>query len=259
MYTNIQNTILQRYKKNARDLPRRKTTDPYHILVSEIMLQQTQVDRVIPKYIAFLKKFPSCKVLAQASKQDLLSMRSGLWYNTRALNLQKAAQKIIQEYNDHIPTTKEALVKLPWIWPYTAGAICAFSCNQDVSVIDINIKRVLIHLLKLDPNIPAKELEQIVYDILPKGKSRIRYNALMDYGALVLTSKKTGIKSPKQSTFQGSARQVRWNIIKHITKNGKLSIAEAQELYPHEDFEKIIQKMQQQNIIHIYKDNISLE
>ncbi len=167
-YQKIQKTILDRYKINARVLPRRQTTDPYQIMVSEIMLQQTQVDRVIPKYLNFLELFPTLQSLADADKTKLLTARSGLGYNSRALNLQKAAQAIVHEHKNIFPQTKDELIKLPGIGPYTAGAICAFAYNQDVTVIDINIKRVLIHLLHLDSNINPKDLEKIVADILPR-------------------------------------------------------------------------------------------
>lgn len=257
-YQKIQHTILDRYAHNARDLPRRQTTDPYQIMVSEIMLQQTQVDRVIPKYLHFLKLFPDSTSLASADKTKLLTARSGLGYNTRALNLQKAAQTIVHQHKNIFPQTKDELIKLPGIGPYTAGAICAFAYNQDVTVIDINIKRVLIHLLQLDPAISSKDLEKIVADILPRGQSRTRYNALMDYGALVLTSKKTGIKSPTQSKFQGSARQVRGNLIKHLTKFGSIKLKDAQQKFHHEKFEEIIAKMQREWTIAIRNQIISL-
>lgn len=168
VYTKIQNTIFTWYQTHVRSLPRRETTDPYQIMVSEIMLQQTQVDRVIPKYLHFLELFPDIQSLAKADKTKLLTARSGLGYNSRALNLQKTAQFIVNEHKNIFPQTKEELIKLPGIGPYTAGAICAFAYNQDVTVIDINIKRVLIHLLKLDPEINPKDLEKIVADILPK-------------------------------------------------------------------------------------------
>jgi A/G-specific adenine glycosylase len=257
-YQKIQKIILDRYQHNARSLPRRQTIDPYQIMVSEIMLQQTQVDRVIPKYLHFLELFPTLQSLADADKTTLLTARSGLGYNSRAINLQKAAQVIVKEYKNTFPQTKEELIKLPGIGPYTAGAICAFAYNQDVTVIDINIKRVLIHLLHLDPNISPKDLEKIVAAILPTWQSRTRYNALMDYGALVLTSKKTGIRSPAQSKFQGSARQVRGNLIKHLTKFSPIAVDEAKKKFYHSDFDKIIEKMKQQGIIHVINHTISL-
>lgn len=257
-YKNIQDMILDRYRQNARSLPWRQTIDPYKIMVSEIMLQQTQVDRVIPKYLHFLELFPDLQSLAQADKTTLLTARSGLGYNSRALNLQKTAQTIIHQYKGIFRQTKDELIKLPGIGPYTAGAVCAFAYNQDVTVIDINIKRVLIHLLKLDPQITTKDLEKIVADILPKGQSRIWYNALMDYGAMVLTSRKTGIKSSTQSKFQGSARQVRGNLIKHLTKFGPIKIQDAKKKFAHDEFDSIITKMEKQGIINVNNNIISL-
>lgn len=239
----FQQTVLDRYAQHKRDLPRRQTINPYEIWVSEIMLQQTQVDRVIPKYLHFLQLFPTIQTLAQGDKSQLLTARSGLGYNSRALNLQKAAQIIMHEYGGTVPNTIEQLKKLPGIWPYTAGAICAFAFNQEVPVVDINIKRVLIHTFGLHETISSKELETIALQCIPKGKSCERYNALMDYGSSVLTSKKTGIKSAKQSTFQWSQRQVRGNIIKYLTKHGKLSASEAKKIFPHDDFDVILEKM----------------
>ncbi len=239
----FQQTVLDRYAQHKRDLPWRKTINPYYIRVSEIMLQQTQVDRVIPKYLNFLELFPTLETLAHADKTTLLTARSGLGYNSRALNLQKAAQTIITDHQWIVPNTVEQLKKLPWIWPYTAGAICAFAFNKEVSVVDINIKRVLIHTFGLDENINSKDLESIALQCVPKGKSCERHNALMDYGSSVLTSKKTGIKSVKQSTFQWSKRQVRGSIIKHLTKYGKLHIDEAKKLFAHEYFDEILEKM----------------
>lgn len=219
------------------------------------MLQQTQVDRVIPKYLHFLELFPTVQALANADKTALLTARSGLGYNSRALNLQKAAQLIITDHQWTVPNTIEQLKKLPGIWPYTAGAVCAFAFNQEVPVVDINIKRVLIHTFGLDENISTKELEIIALQCVPVGKSCEWHNALMDYGSSVLHSKATGIRSAKQSTFQWSARQVRGNIIKHLTKHGKLSISEAKTLFPHDDFDVILEKMIGQKIV-IMQDNM---
>lgn len=111
----FQQTILDRYAQHRRDLPRRQTTNPYHIRISEIMLQQTQVDRVIPKYLNFLELFPTLQKLAHTDKPALLTARSGLGYNSRALNLQKAAQLIMNEYGGIVPNTVDQLKNLPGI------------------------------------------------------------------------------------------------------------------------------------------------
>ena len=254
----FQQQVLDRYAQHRRDLPWRKTTDPYQIRISEIMLQQTQVDRVIPKYLDFLTLFPTVDALAHADKQQLLAAWSGLGYNSRVLNLQKAAQTIISDYQWIVPNTLDQLKKLPWIWPYTAGAICAFAFNKEVPVVDINIKRVLIHTFGLDENILPKDLEAIALQCVPKGRSCEWHNALMDYGSSVLHSKATGIRSAKQSTFQWSTRQVRGNIIKHLTKHGSISIQEARNKFPHKDFDGILEKMVDQWLITINNQTILL-
>ncbi len=222
----LQTKILSRYETNARDLPWRRTTDPYKILVSEIMSQQTQVERVKTKYKARLEKFPTVEDLAQASQITILEMWSGLGYNRRGLNLWKAGIQISNKRSEikdkkYFPHTEEDLLALTGVGYYTAHAVMAFAYNAEVPVLDINIKRVIITELGLDPTLSDKELREVAKTLIPAGKSRERHNALMDYGALVLTSKKTGIRSAPQSQFVGSTRRVRGNTIKYLIKNKK--------------------------------------
>jgi len=249
----FQQKILSFYKKNKRNLPWRKTTNPYHILISEIMLQQTQVDRVIPYYEKFIKAFPTVEVLAKADKTLLLENWSGLGYNSRVLRLQKCAQ-ILAERNQEIPKNEEFLLQLPGIGPYTANAILAFAFNKPVPVIDTNIRRVLIHELNIPENITLQELQIIAQQCIPKNKSREWHNALMDYGAMNATVKKTGIESlSKQSKFLGSTRWVRGQIIKHLLKNKILEIVylkqKLKEKYSSQKINEIIEKMEKENII----------
>ena len=247
--THLQHTIRERYADHQRILPWRQTTDPYKILVSEIMLQQTQVDRVIPKYHARLEKWPTVKDLAWATQADILTAWSGLGYNRRALNLYKAAQKIVHDYHGQILPDEKVLLWLPGVGLYTAHAILAFAYNLEVPVLDINIKRVLIHNFDLDPKMSDKELRTIALACVPIGRSRDRHNALMDYGSLVLHSKKTGIRSAPQSTFQWSRRQVRGNVLKYLIKHGKADKKTLQELFPHEERDHILQAMLDEKII----------
>ena len=158
----LQNTILSRYYKEWRKLPRRETQDPYAIHISEVMSQQTQVDRVIPYRKKWMKDIPDYKALANLPKIELLSYRSWLWFNSRAIRLQDCAKEVIEKYNWKLPQNKEVLLTLPWIWPYTASAICSFAWNLPEPVIDTNIRRVLIFLLKLPEDISYKELEEIL-------------------------------------------------------------------------------------------------
>lgn len=247
--------ILERYKDNARDLPWRRTNDPYKILVSEVMSQQTQVERVKPKYAAWLKAFPTLEDAASASQSHILTLRSGLGYNRRGLNLWKALKQISQtrkELKDkkYFPQTEKDLLVLPGVGLYTAHAVLAFAYNQPVPVLDINIRRVLVTELQLDPSITDKELRALAEGLIrPGGSSRDRHNALMDYGALILTSKKTGIRSAPQSQFVGSRRRVRGSLLKLLIKSSEILITQAKKQYPHEEFDIIVSGMVKEGLI----------
>jgi A/G-specific adenine glycosylase len=162
----FQQKILSRYQIHKRDLPRRDTFDPYKVLVSETMLQQTQVDRVIPKFLAWMETLPTLRDLAAVEKHTLLSLWSGLGFNSRAIRLQQAAKIIVDSSNvlsnpppqavplpyqgghlDGFPTNREEWMALPGIGPYTSAAILAFAFNQEVPVVDTNIRRVLMREL----------------------------------------------------------------------------------------------------------------
>jgi len=270
----IQQNILSRYAKNGRKLPRRQTKDPYAIHISEVMLQQTQVDRTIPYFHKRMKDFPDYQSLANVSKIDLLSHRSGLGFNSRALRLQQCAKQIIQNsecriknllvfrnwkleienWTYELDDLRTELQKLPWIGPYTSAAIMAFAWNLPVPVIDTNIRRVLIFLFQLSETITAKVLEEFATKIIPPWKSRDRHNALMDQWALLLTARKTKIKPlSKQSKFEGSDRQVRWWTIKQLIKNWELKIENVQEEFPRKDVKEIVKGLQKEWLIKVSK------
>src|SRR5947209_3644935 len=135
--------ILDWYDMHRRDLPWRGDPDPYHVLVSDVMLQQTQVDRVIPKYLAFLARFPTLQTLASASTADVLRAWQGLGYNRRALNLKRTAEAVVREHSGKLPRTVEELEKLPGIGRYTARAVACFAFGVQVAVVDTNVRRVL--------------------------------------------------------------------------------------------------------------------
>jgi A/G-specific adenine glycosylase len=223
--TRFKNLIYTFYTKNKRSFPWRETTDPYRVLVSEIMLQQTQTDRVIPKYQAWLKNFPNFKNLAKANLQDVLKLWQGLGYNRRALALKRTSEVVTEKYNGTFPKTYEEILELPGIGPYTAGAILAFAFNIPHPIIETNIRNVFIHhfddlntshkLLapkgaalrrasresrvslvrtSLFPShtspskhgmIHDKEILELVTKTLDKENPRDWYYALMDYGAML--------------------------------------------------------------------------
>ena len=221
----LQQKILSWYKSNKRDLPWRKTTDPYKIMVSEIMLQQTQVDRVIPKYTAFLKKFPTVQALAKAKTGEVLALWSGLGYNSRAIRLQEAAKLLVKRYQWKFPKSRDALLDLPGIGPYTANAILSFAFNLSYPCIDTNIRRIILHELQLPEDTSAEKLYDLAEQLIPEGKSCDWHNALMDYGSSVLTARKTGIKPlTTQSKFLHSRRWYRGQIMKVLVKEKKVSL-----------------------------------
>ena len=217
------------WNENRREFPWRETTDPYQIMVSEVMLQQTQANRVVAKFTKFIEMFPTAEKLASASKSDLLSLWSGLGYNRRALWLQEAANKIIEV--GEFPKTPEKLAELKGIGPYTARSILIFAFNQDIATVDTNIRRILIAEKFANEGTSEKKLFEIASKLVPEGRSRDWHNALMDYGATVLTSRKTGIKpTSKQSSFKDSSREKRGKILKFILEHKEASLADLEKL-----------------------------
>ena len=236
----FQTKILNWYRENKRDLPWRHTHDPYRILVSEIMSQQTQIARVIPKYEAWITRFPNLISLANAANAEVLHYWSGLGYNRRALYLQKCAKEIIEKYNGKFPDKEEDLIKLPGIGTYTARAVLSFAFERQVSVIDINVKKViLLEILKssITDHIPDKTIEDIASEILPPNTAYDWNQALMDYSAAVLKKEKIPLK--KQSPFKNSNRYFRGGIMRLLLKHKKLSMGELQGLLLREEKKEI--------------------
>lgn len=222
--------IKKYYQKSGRhDLPWRHTTDPYKITVSELMLQQTQVPRVLLKYKEFLKAFPTIQKLAKAPLSDVLRVWSGLGYNRRAKFLHHLTQMVVHQYKGKFPGTIEGLKQLPGIGPYTAGAIYAFAYNKPFPVIETNIRSVYIHhFFKDKEGISDKELTPIIERTIQKRNPREWYWALMDYGSYL---KASGIKNnskskhyTKQSKFEGSKRQIRGAIMRELLKGERTAV-----------------------------------
>lgn len=185
----FQKTLLSWFAQHKRDLPWRKTHDPYKILVSEIMLQQTQVDRVIPKYLLFLKRFPTLHHLARAKRSSVTKVWSGLGYNNRAVRLHKAAQEIVKKLNETFPEMFHQLIALPGVGPYTANALLAFASNKHVAAVDVNHARVVKRFFYGLESPPLKVLEKRAHFLVPTRKSYQWNHALMDFGALVCKSR----------------------------------------------------------------------
>lgn len=183
----FQKKIFIWWKAHRRDLPWRRTHDPYKILVSEVMLQQTQVTRVLPKYEEFLHVFPNVFALSKATPAMVLRIWKGMGYNRRALYLQKTAQEIVHSYEGIFPENESLLTKLPGVGIYTARAILVFAHKQNVGLVDTNIRQIITHFFFND--VPQKEstVQNVANALVPIGKSWEWHQALMDYGALELS------------------------------------------------------------------------
>lgn len=260
-YLDFQKKILSFYKTHGRHgLVFRKTKNPYAITVAEIMLQQTQVVRVLPKYSSWIKKFPTWKSLANASTQEVLRAWSGLGYNRRALFLRQMAQTIIREHKGKLPQNPKRLLELPGIGPYTSRSILIFAFNADEVTIDTNIRRVLIHELHLPPRTSVKKLEKIATEVLPRGQSRDWHNALMDYATLRLPKTPNIKPLSKQSPFKGSIREIRGVITKKLTTQSRVSLnAIAKQLQRSmRDTKKATRALERDGVVRLSKNWIYL-
>jgi A/G-specific adenine glycosylase len=247
----FQGKIINFYNTNKRELPWRLTHDPYDILISEFMLQQTQVNRVIDYYTNWIEKWSTVEALSDASFYDVVSTWIGLGYNRRAKYLHETAKIIVHKFKGNVLKAMKSYDQLPGIGEYTSKAVRIFAGNEDITTIDTNIRRIFIHEFNLEESTPDKDLYEIANYCLPKGKSRLWHNALMDYGALVLTSHKTGIKpKTKQSKFAGSDRQIRGQILRLLLKKS-YSIDELNAYFRIDinRLKTILNKMIQDNII----------
>lgn len=221
LITDFQHHVLEFYAAKGRhDMEWRHTEDPYRILISEVMLQQTQVPRVAVIYPKFIETFPDIYALAKAEQADLLAAWQGMGYNRRALSLKKLAGVIVDEYGGKIPDDPMILRTLPGIGPATSCSIAAFAFNRPVVFIETNIRRVFIHYFFEDGRIVDDcELLPLVSAMLP-ANSREWYWALMDLG----TALKASVKNPnqrskqytKQKTFIGSDRKIRGEVLKKM-------------------------------------------
>ncbi len=252
----FQRIVYDYYQSSGRDLPWRKTHNPYEILVSEIMLQQTQVSRVIEKYGEFIKTFPDITSLAEATLIDVLAMWQGLGYNRRALSLKKLAEIVNNTYGGYIPPHVSLLMQLPGIGNATANAICAFAFNHPVIFIETNVRTVFIyHFFNTKDTVKDSEISPLVERTLDYDNPRQWYNALMDYGvALKKYCSNPGRKSAHhtvQSSFEGSARQVRGAILKALVIKNRQSFNELIDVvcYDPDVVKKNIQALEKEGLI----------
>jgi A/G-specific adenine glycosylase len=233
--------------ETIRDLPWRRTRDPWAVLVSELMLQQTQVARVVPKYHAFLDAFPTPAACAAASVGDVVTAWAGLGYNRRAVNLHRCATVVTDELDGRLPDDLDGLLALPGIGPYTARAILAFAHERDVGVLDTNAARVLARTS--GSTLGRREAQEAADSVVPAGEGWRWNQAMLDLGATVCRARgaacepcplaawcswslagcpdpdpavgSAGVSTP-QSTFEGSNRQGRGRLVDALRDRGSI-------------------------------------
>jgi A/G-specific adenine glycosylase len=233
------------YEAGHRSFPWRETTDPYPILVSEVMSQQTQLDRVVGAWEAFLDRWPTVRDLAAADRADVVGFWTdhSLGYNNRAKYLHEAARQVIEEHDGEFPKTPAGLSELMGVGPYTANAVASFAFDDGNAVVDTNVKRVLYRAL----NVPDEDdaFERVANALLPEGRSRVWNNAVMELGGIACGKKPrcdaepcpwrewcsayaagdfTAPDVPEQPDFEGSRRQFRGRVIRALQSHGPLAI-----------------------------------
>lgn len=267
LISKLQTTVWRHYREHGRhDLPWRSSEsdgsfDPYKILVSEIMLQQTQVSRVIPKYHDFLKRFPSFTALASAPLSGVLRAWNGLGYNRRAKFLWQCARQVVAEHGGRLPQTTAELVRLPGIGPNTAGAILAYAFNQPVIFIETNIRTVFIHhFFRGQQGVDDRRILDLVAQALPDNP-REWYWALMDYGSSL--KQKLGNLNTlskhyiKQSRFEGSKRQLRGQILRLLGDEPRTAAQLASEIAD-ERLPDVLNDLVKESLIACVQDNYRL-
>jgi A/G-specific adenine glycosylase len=252
----FQKIIYDFYNEQGRDFAWRNIDNPYWVVVSEIMLQQTQTDRVKKKYEEFIATFPTIESLAESSLDKVIAVWQGLGYNRRALALRAFAQRIVAEYKGTIPHDPELLVSFRGIGPATAASICAFSFNTPTVFIETNIRSVFIHhFFPQGQPVHDKALIPLVAQTLDFTQPRIWYYALMDYGVMLKKQhnnpSRKSVHHTKQSKFKGSDREVRGAILKMLVTTATLSKDSfvAQIDRDQKKIESILQDLEQEGFI----------
>lgn len=216
------------YRENKRPFAWRNTDNAYYVVVSEIMLQQTQTHRVVDKFDQWIEVFPTIESLAAAPQDSVLAVWQGLGYNRRALALKQFAERVVSEYNGCIPHDPEQLITFKGIGPYTAASICTFAFNRPTVFIETNIRAVFIHEFFHDEKeVHDRQLMPLIEKTLDAKEPREWYYALMDYGVMLKKNHKNPSRKSahhtRQSTFEGSDRQVRGIILKMLVADRSLS------------------------------------
>ena len=241
----VREALVAWYEADHRSFPWRETTDPYRVLVSEVMSQQTQLSRVVDAYEAFVERWPTVEDLAAADRSEVVSFWTdhSLGYNNRATYLHEAAGQVVEEYDGEFPETPERLQELMGVGPYTANAVASFAFDAGDAVVDTNVERVLYRAFGLSDD--ESEFEQAASELMPDGESRVWNNAIMELGGVACTSTPrcdeagcpwrtwchayetgdfTAPDVPTQPSFEGSRRQFRGRVVRALSNHDQLSL-----------------------------------
>ncbi|MEJ5188095.1 A/G-specific adenine glycosylase [Treponema sp. J25] len=248
--------VWSHFKEAGRDFPWRRTVHPWGVLVSEVMLQQTQTERVVPYYERWMQRWPRPELLAAAPFPEVLKEWSGLGYNRRARYLQEAARRITEHYGGLVPASVHELERLPGIGPYTARAVACFAYNTPEVFIETNIRAAVLHFFFQDrEGVPDQELVPILEAALDRERPREWYWALMDYGAalkkILPNPSRKSAHYNRQSPFKGSRRQIRGAILRILSREGALTL---EELEQHAGYERtrlasVLQDLQKESFV----------
>jgi A/G-specific adenine glycosylase len=257
--------VWQHYRRSGRTFPWRQTRDPFEILVSEIMLQQTQVQRVVAKYGHFIGRFPDLACLAGAELRDILDAWNGLGYNRRALALQKIAQRVVSEFGGELPDVPETLRTFPCIGAATAGALTAFVFGKPAVFIETNIRRAFLHFFFADKDrVRDEEILPLIEATLDTECVRTWYYALMDYGAMLKGARENPNRRSahysRQPPFRNSRRYLRGFIIKTLVARGVIPLRELVRMVgkPLDIIEPIIGQLMREGFIQRQDDHVSI-
>jgi A/G-specific adenine glycosylase len=257
----FQKMVWDFYRKHRRTMPWRDEPTPYYVLVSELMLQQTQVGRVQSKFPIFIRRFPTIRDLATAQLGDVLEVWSGLGYNRRAKFLWQAAQAIVNEHGGELPRSHTDLVKLPGVGVNTAGALLAYAYNEPMVFIETNIRTVFIHHFFNDnaDAVDDASLREVVAAALPLENPREWYWALMDYGTELKATVGAQLHRVKnyrpQSTFKGSQREVRGLVIKTLIEHRTIALEDLSVLVPDTRLTEVCASLETEGMI-VRRDNV---
>jgi len=245
----VRAALVEWYEDDRRAFPWRETEDPYEILVSEVMSQQTQLSRVVEAWEAFLERWPTAADLAAADRGDVVAFWTGhsLGYNNRAKYLHEAAQQVTEEYDGEFPREPDGLGELMGVGPYTANAVASFAFNNGDAVVDTNVKRVLYRAFAEIHNSDDPQYEEVANALMPDGESRVWNNAIMELGGVACektpscdaagcpwrqwchayqTGDFTAPDVPTQPSFEGSRRQMRGRIVNALKDHDELGLDE---------------------------------